>query len=616
MGGGFLVLFVLVAVLRSPPIDRAPSEDASVDTETVRSFWELYNAAAEARRGDDFAAAAAGYRQALALEPGHQDSLFFLAVSLESAGNYTEATAVLRELTSLYPEHSRGWSQLGTLLASRAPGASPDLDQADAAFRRSEAINPEHTGPFLNRGRVALERGKLGEAAELFRIAAKSGAPEGVFLAGLTAYLQGDDTRASNAFLQVLEMSEREEAIAGRGASGEGDVEGELTALDRARIRARAFLFWTAQRMGGYLESVPERFRDDPVSSEAALTLVRSVDVEGRGAFIELGDDAGTELVLATPGGILLRGEAVTVRQAWDVVVLDIDRDGWEDLYAIGSGYTGVGTNTLLRNDRGRFVDVTEAWGLSGERATARAIPADLNGDGETDLLEVGNASTEWASVRVFLQGDGRFELADSALPYEANAVDAAVADIDRDGKLDVFLLGWKAPGRLFRNHSETFEDWTASAGLARVGGDGLSAVFLDFDRDGDDDLLVTALAPLELSLLRSPSGPTPRLFRNDGGGHFTEHTSEAGLDRSFGVVQAVATDLDADGFVDLIFALGGLEATHVEPSVVLRNRDGRDFVDWAYLPSASEPRRVSGIASAGLDVFVSGVGVFRRSLP
>jgi hypothetical protein len=123
----------------------------------------------------------------------------------------------------------------------------------------------------------------------------------------------------------------------------------------------------------------------------------------------------------------------------------------------------------------------------------------------------------------------------------------------------------------------------------------------------------VTAHAPLGLSLLRSPNGPTPRLFRNDGRGHFTEHTSQSGLDKSFGILQAVATDLDADGFPDLIFALGGLEATHLEPSVVLHNREGRDFVTWAYLPSASEPLRVSGIATSDADVFVSGAGIFRR---
>ena len=154
------------------------------------------------------------------------------------------------------------------------------------------------------------------------------------------------------------------------------------------------------------------------------------------------------------------------------------------------------------------------------------------------------------------------------------------------------------------------------------MGGDGFSALFLDFDVDGDPDLLVTAHAPLELSLLRSAKGPTPQLFENDGRGHFVDHTSELGLDRSFGVVQAVAVDVDADGFQDLIFAQGGLDSTHLEPSVVLRNLGGKHFIPWAYLPAADEPRRALGVATSDaradgtVDVFVSGVGIFRSPRP
>ena len=624
MGGLFLLLFVLIAVLRTRSDDQAPTASSHVDAETVRSFWEVYNAAQEARLRRDYRAAAEAYRNALAIDPKHQDSLFYLAISLESSGKYSEAATVLRELTKLYPEHARAWSQLGTVLATTAPGAAADFDGAETAFKRSEAINPEHTGPFLSRGRIALERGKLDEAAELFRIAADAGAPDGMFLAGFTAYQKEDFSEASKFFLQVLRKSEREAAISGR-VSTEGDVEGELTALDRARIRSRWFLFWTVRRLGGYPESVPEAFRiepDPPANRFERVRGVAGVDVAGRGALVDIDRDGRTNLVIATRDRLRLDGDPIAVPAAWDVVPFDADGDGWEDLYVIGSGYTGTGTNTLLRNDRGRLVDVTEAWGLGGERPTARAVPADIDGDGKTDLLEVGNLSAEWPPVRLFLQRNERFELVDAALHFDAHAVDATVADVDGDERIDVFVLGWKAPGRLFRNLGGSFEDATKSAGLASVGGDGFSALFLDFDVDGDPDLLVTAHAPLELSLLRSAKGPTPQLFENDGRGHFVDHTSELGLDRSFGVLQAVAADVDADGFPDLIFAQGGLEKTHLEPSVVLRNLEGKHFIPWSYLPSADEPRRALGVATSvaradgTFDVFVSGVGILRSPRP
>jgi hypothetical protein len=195
--------------------------------------------------------------------------------------------------------------------------------------------------------------------------------------------------------------------------------------------------------------------------------------------------------------------------------------------------------------------------------------------------------------------GERRLEL---GVRDERTVVDEATADFDLDGKSDVFVLLWKAPGRLLRGSGTSHEDVTEEMGLAGVGGDGFRALFFDYDRDSDPDLLVTAHAPLALSLRRlldperRAKTLTPRLFENEEGRRFVEVTSEAGLDRHFGVTDALAHDVDADGFLDLVFAMGGFEATHFEPSVVLRNREGREFEEWAYFPSRDEPRRAVGV--------------------
>jgi hypothetical protein len=190
----------------------------------------------------------------------------------------------------------------------------------------------------------------------------------------------------------------------------------------------------------------------------------------------------------------------------------------------------------------------------------------------------------------------------DRSLRFEGTSVDTACSDYDADGKPDLFLLLWKKPGHLFRNDGDGFTDVTEEVGLGGVGGEGLSALFFDFDRDRDPDLLVTAHAPLALSLRRllSPEGRaktlTPRLFENEGGKRFIEVTSKVGLDRQYGVVEAEAFDADSDGWVDLVFAMGGFEASHLEPSVVLRNREGRDFIEWAHIPSSDEPHNAVGV--------------------
>lgn len=190
-------------------------------------------------------------------------------------------------------------------------------------------------------------------------------------------------------------------------------------------------------------------------------------------------------------------------------------------------------------------------------------------------------------------------------LPFEGTLVGTACSDYDGDGKTDGFLLLWKKPGRLFRNDGAGFIDVTEEVGLGGVGGEGFSALFFDFDRDQDADLLVTAHAPLALSLRRllSPGGRakalTPRLLENEGGNRFIEITADIGLDRQFGVVEAEAFDVDSDGWLDLLFAMEGFEASHLEPSVVLKNRGGLEFVEWAHIPSSDEPRNALGVEVA-----------------
>ncbi len=193
-------------------------------------------------------------------------------------------------------------------------------------------------------------------------------------------------------------------------------------------------------------------------------------------------------------------------------------------------------------------------------------------------------------------------------LDYPTHLVDAAVGDVDGDGRPDIFLLGWNAAGRLYRNTGAGFEDVTQRFGLAGVGGEGLSALLFDFNRDSYPDLLVTAHASLALSLRRllvptaRESATTPRLFRNEGGERFVEITHEAGLDHHYGVVQAAAVDVNGDGFLDLVFAMGGLESSHLEPSVVLHNEEGRRLVETDHIPSLDEPRRALGVLAAAVD--------------
>jgi hypothetical protein len=104
----------------------------------------------------------------------------------------------------------------------------------------------------------------------------------------------------------------------------------------------------------------------------------------------------------------------------------------------------------------------------------------------------------------------------------------AAVLDVDGDGRMDVFLVNgspwpWdrsdRTPDptpRLYRNMGGgRFEDATAAAGLGAIRF-GMGAAAADYDGDGDTDLFITAVGPCAL-------------FRNDGG-RFTDVAKEAGV--------------------------------------------------------------------------------------
>jgi hypothetical protein len=126
-----------------------------------------------------------------------------------------------------------------------------------------------------------------------------------------------------------------------------------------------------------------------------------------------------------------------------------------------------------------------------------------------------------------------------------------AVLDADGDGWQDVLLVSgtsWpdqqkpaSSSTRLFRNSGRgTFQDITAGSGLD-VAMYGMGAAASDYDNDGREDILVTAVGQ-------------SRLFRNTGDGHFVDVTDRAGLGgRTAFSTSALWFDYNRDGLLDLL---------------------------------------------------------------
>jgi hypothetical protein len=243
----------------------------------------------------------------------------------------------------------------------------------------------------------------------------------------------------------------------------------------------------------------------------------------------------------------------------------DYDRDGWLDVFLVNSknwpGQPGSPTySALYRNNRdGTFTDVTRAAGLAVEMYGMGVTAADYDNDGWVDLYV-----TAVGGNHLFHNlGNGRF------------------ADVTRE-------TGTKGPG--------TF---------------GTSAMFFDYDRDGDLDLVVANYVTwtVDKDLFctldgktksyctpESYKGESPTLLRNRGDGTFEDATREAGLwDPTSKALGVALLDHDDDGWPDFVLA------NDTQPNKLFRNNHDGTFTDVGM--TAGIAFGETGVARAGMGI-------------
>ena len=289
------------------------------------------------------------------------------------------------------------------------------------------------------------------------------------------------------------------------------------------------------------------------------------------------------------------------------VAVGDFDNDGFEDLYV-----TAYGGNRLYHNNgNGTFTDVTEKSGTGGSGWSTSAAWVDLDNDGLLDLVVLRYVQWDWEDVwcgehregyRAYCHpdifpaipalvyhndGHGHFtEVAQKiGMGLPGKGLGVAIADFDRDGKVDVAVANDSMLEFLYRNKGDgSFEETGLAAEIA-VDGDGrtyagMGIDFTDYNNDGLPDLVITNLANQRYAL-----------YRNNGDGSFTYDTYVTGL---AGMTQIHSgwgihfLDYDNDGLKDLLVAQGhDLDTVELsspqihyrEPMLLARNT-GKGFVD------------------------------------
>ena len=199
----------------------------------------------------------------------------------------------------------------------------------------------------------------------------------------------------------------------------------------------------------------------------------------------------------------------------------------------------------------------------AGAVSSGGACMLDVNGDGRYDLLLMESGKSAVGVMKN--NGGGRFErksAADLGLLVHGNAVSCAVGDFDGDGRADL-AVALEDRIVLFRNEGNgRFVDVTNAAGIIpRNHPRGMT--FIDFDHDGDLDLLITG-SPLQVG------GPSNVLWRNNGNRTFTDWTTQAGLQGSGATEEVTLSDINNDRAVDVVIAGEGSA-----PTIYFNPREG-----------------------------------------
>jgi tetratricopeptide (TPR) repeat protein len=291
-----------------------------------------------------------------------------------------------------------------------------------------------------------------------------------------------------------------------------------------------------------------------------------------------------------------------------NMIQADYNNDGCTDILVLRGAWEFPMRKSLLRNNcEGTFTDVTREAGLAEPATrTQTAVWADIDNDGFLDLF-VGNENGPSQLFRN--KGDGTFEDISHSAGVDKIAFTKGVvaADYDNDGFVDLYVSNLYGGNFLYHNnHDRTFTEVSEKAGVHQPHSQSFATWFFDYDNDGWPDLFVTSYFFSADETLRNYLGlprnvETLKLYRNMKNGTFKDVTVEVGLDKINMPMGANFGDVDNDGFLDLFLATGGPEYGALVPKMLLRNNEGKSFVDVTASTGTGELHKGHGVAFADL---------------
>jgi hypothetical protein len=296
---------------------------------------------------------------------------------------------------------------------------------------------------------------------------------------------------------------------------------------------------------------------------------------------------------------------------------------------------TGEPADWFTESAEAAGIDFTHVNGATGKFYYPEILPPgvalfDYDNDGDLDVYLVQSRQLGTATVDEALRGrlyrndlEVRSDVmrtlhftdvtAQSGINAAAFGFGVATGDVDNDGNVDLYLTNYGG-SQLYRNNGNgTFTDITAQSGTANQPGFGVSAAFLDYDRDGALDLYVGNNVNYrgldKETVCPNPAGARDycppqiyggfpdRLYHNDGKGHFTDVSAKAlpGL-RPRPALGVSTADFDGDGWIDIYVADDG------EDNLLWMNQKNGTFREMALASGAAVTAEGKAEASMGVD--------------
>ncbi|HZI18963.1 MAG TPA: VCBS repeat-containing protein [Pyrinomonadaceae bacterium] len=290
--------------------------------------------------------------------------------------------------------------------------------------------------------------------------------------------------------------------------------------------------------------------------------------------YLYLNDGAGRFRDASEEAGLRVTAEGVAP------LVLDYDNDGDPDIFVSAVGQQMLFENRSEPGGRLRFEDVSLEAGVAVPAIGFSAAAGDVNGDGRLDIYVTSynrygqvtpdswfRATNGTPNLLFISQKDGTFreEAAKWGVEDRRWSYAAEFADINGDGRLDLYVANDFGEKAMFVNRGDRFVDEAKERGVLDPG-NGMGVSFGDYNNDGLLDIHASNMSSTAGNRILSRIFPTQsaqenvlkklaagnNLFENLGGGKFRDVTSEVGGFSGGWAWGGGFIDFDNDGWEDI----------------------------------------------------------------